>query len=304
MSHLPWFPLFAKDWLGSRKVRAMPRHIRSMYLDLLCEIWQQGPVPDDEAAVFSLLGEDPKKNPGAWRLLRAPLFEIEPGLLSSEFLEELRRKALSTSEKQSKRAKERWAKWRADKPSEVPRHSGGSAISDLRSQNQEKDPPPRAHAIPGAPPPDGARVLPLPEPATWGMGSIHSLWMNVVQLTPTGNSQKLLEAADRVTQAAYLVGKSDVRAHGEALCRAFVALVDGWERAQLPHPQKTVEKFLEHFAACEEVVAGKRDPAKPVSGERRGRDQRPPQGGYAGPSRPLSHIPDADEVIARMRGEK
>ncbi len=51
---LTWFPLYVDDWLNSRKVRRMDAGYVGIYILLLCEQWQGGPLPDDDGDLMFL----------------------------------------------------------------------------------------------------------------------------------------------------------------------------------------------------------------------------------------------------------
>ena len=44
---LPWFPMYAGDFLNSRKVRKMTAAQVGSYVLLMCEQWEGGPLSDD-----------------------------------------------------------------------------------------------------------------------------------------------------------------------------------------------------------------------------------------------------------------
>jgi len=54
VSDLPWFPLYATDFLNSRKVRVMTPEQVGVYALLLCHQWDGGPLPDDDALLSNL----------------------------------------------------------------------------------------------------------------------------------------------------------------------------------------------------------------------------------------------------------
>ena len=49
MAELPWFPLYVERFLGSRKIRRMTAEQVGMYILLLVEEWDDGPLADDDA---------------------------------------------------------------------------------------------------------------------------------------------------------------------------------------------------------------------------------------------------------------
>lgn len=102
----------------------------------------------------------------------------------------------------------------------------------------------------------------------WGKARFSELWIEVVKKTPTGNWVLLDDIAERCALSARSRG-IPVELHTPRLLSAFVALRTGWKGANRPCPQPRVEAFDSHFAACEEVVDGERDPkavlAQPTS---------------------------------------
>jgi uncharacterized protein YdaU (DUF1376 family) len=56
-TRLPWFPMYVGDWLLSHSVRLMTPEQRGIYVQLLCEQWQNGgALPDDETQLQALAG--------------------------------------------------------------------------------------------------------------------------------------------------------------------------------------------------------------------------------------------------------
>jgi uncharacterized protein YdaU (DUF1376 family) len=104
----PWFPFYATDWLTDRRVRDLSREARSCYIDLLCEIWNEGPIKDDYQYAARLLHEDPRHLRPIWLALRPLLFEVAPGLVSQKRLEDERANAIEKTRKARKSAEERW----------------------------------------------------------------------------------------------------------------------------------------------------------------------------------------------------
>jgi len=49
MSDLPWFPFYVSRFLGSRRVRRMSTEQIGIYLLLLCEQWEGGAIPNNDA---------------------------------------------------------------------------------------------------------------------------------------------------------------------------------------------------------------------------------------------------------------
>ncbi len=284
MSSLPWFPLWVDPWLESRTVRAMPRHIRSMYMDVLCELWKDGPISDDEETFRALLNEHPKTFKTDWPRLRAALFEIEPGRLSDHKLEEIRAEQVQKSTKQAKRAKDGWEKRKRlgyKKAPAMPRHSGGDAILEGRDQRSGDLSPAgaRASGPPPEPEPDPSPEL-YPTPAgrlgkAWSNGGLHG--------TPTRDQlQPLAEALE------------ELEIDPLAACRAWCDLLRGWrEGPRSVIVKQTAEKMLEHLRCglIEQVIKGEIDPRRLA--------EPPPQRGAPAPNQVAKRTAKtAGEVLA------
>jgi uncharacterized protein YdaU (DUF1376 family) len=59
-----------QDFRGSRSVQRMTWAQRGMYLEMLCEQWDKGSLPDDPAAVADLVGGTSEEWAEAWPVLR------------------------------------------------------------------------------------------------------------------------------------------------------------------------------------------------------------------------------------------
>jgi hypothetical protein len=59
-----------QDYRGSRSVQRMTWAQRGMYIEMLCEQWDKGSLPDDPAAVADLVGGTPEEWAEAWPVLR------------------------------------------------------------------------------------------------------------------------------------------------------------------------------------------------------------------------------------------
>lgn len=102
---LDWLPLYTQDWLRSRGVRRLKREARSMYLDILCEIWEKGPIADDATEVAMLIGENPDYFAAYWPGIRALLIPASGGGLTQERLAEEHAKAIVLVEKAAAKGK-------------------------------------------------------------------------------------------------------------------------------------------------------------------------------------------------------
>ncbi len=52
----PWFPFYARDWKTDIHVRMMTLECRGAYLELLCDQWENGRIPEVPAMIACLLG--------------------------------------------------------------------------------------------------------------------------------------------------------------------------------------------------------------------------------------------------------
>lgn len=240
---LPWFPLWVEDWRTSRKVKAVPRHIRSMYLDLLIEIWVDGPLTDDESMICSFLGCDPRTFGKDWKLLRPMLTPWGAGLLSDDKLEEVRVEQLAKAEKQRKRAQSRWDKVRQEKlgntvaaATEMPRHVGGNAISEERSEiPEETRGDARAHTR-------------GPEHFGPAEAELSKAWVNAGLRGSIGSGHEL----EVITQELAQRGHTAL-----AACKAWKQLIDSFAARGTVTKQQPA-KLLEHLRAglISQVIAG------------------------------------------------
>jgi uncharacterized protein YdaU (DUF1376 family) len=64
----PAFQLYAGDWLSS--TLGMPREIKGLYIDLLCWSWLNGPLPDDPAWRFRMIGGSKIAAAALWKTMR------------------------------------------------------------------------------------------------------------------------------------------------------------------------------------------------------------------------------------------
>lgn len=77
---LPWFPLYARDFLADSRTVAMPLAARGAYLWLLCHQWMDGDLPNDAETLRLLAGANRREWSRIWPHLD-PLFP--PGKLST-----------------------------------------------------------------------------------------------------------------------------------------------------------------------------------------------------------------------------
>lgn len=88
MSDLPWFPFWVDDFRLSRGVRRMSMEAVGLYILVLCELWDGGPLPDDVRAVADLLGRPIESVQGPWEEVRRELKITKNGLVSPRLLRE------------------------------------------------------------------------------------------------------------------------------------------------------------------------------------------------------------------------
>lgn len=263
-----------------------------MYLDILCEIWEDGPVPDDATSVAQLIGENPDYFAPFWPGIRALLAPAAGGGLVSTRLEEERSEAIEISQSLSirgqKGAEARWGR-RKD--------ASGNATAIGQAKPADAQSHTQAQTQHGKPSPAPARVMDAPK--SWGAARLSDQWVEVVKKTPTGNYQVLVEAADRIARSAE-ARSTTVETHAVRLLQSFGSLVDGWRKAKRPTPQMSVEAFVKHFAACEEVIDGERDPnEEPKTAEPPKRGPKPPR--EAIPEGQGGEVP-IDELLAGFDG--
>lgn len=103
----PWVKWDVAEWLLDVRVRALPRHARDCYHDLICYAWRERGIPADPSALARLLGEPVR------RFLRRDWPLIEPfwsldqnsGLLVQGRLERTRADADAKSETAAENAR-------------------------------------------------------------------------------------------------------------------------------------------------------------------------------------------------------
>lgn len=96
----PWFPFYPMDWMSDRRVRNMTAEERGAYMQLLCEFWVNGPLPDSDSEL--LLAANVTR--GEWDRVKDVVlacFERREGFYVNRRLEEIRVEQLA---KYNKRA--------------------------------------------------------------------------------------------------------------------------------------------------------------------------------------------------------
>ena len=99
---LPAMPFYVGDYLSSRKVRRMTPNERGIYTHLLFQIWQDGPIDDDERSLVMLADCDRSEFRKAWPVVGEMFVKGDDGLLRNEKLEDVRESALRLKQNRSK----------------------------------------------------------------------------------------------------------------------------------------------------------------------------------------------------------
>lgn len=86
MADLAWFPFYVGDFLSSRRTRTMTAEQVGVYLLLLCEQWDHGPIPDDPGEIEDICRVD--RSQASAVLQRC--FELTLGGWVNRRLEEIR----------------------------------------------------------------------------------------------------------------------------------------------------------------------------------------------------------------------
>jgi uncharacterized protein YdaU (DUF1376 family) len=79
---LPWFPFYARDFASSRHVRRMPLEAVGLYILMLAEQWDGGPLPDDPEEVATLIGRPVEDVEKLWSTMSLVFEETEEGWVS------------------------------------------------------------------------------------------------------------------------------------------------------------------------------------------------------------------------------
>lgn len=101
----PSFHFYAKDWLGSSRVRGLSFAERGLYIDLLAHAWDRPEgLPTDEALLQRLVGADRAEWRKLWPAVRA-CFQEHDGFLINRKLEHVREDSRQFREAKSKAGK-------------------------------------------------------------------------------------------------------------------------------------------------------------------------------------------------------
>lgn len=137
---LPWFPFYVRDFVRSRLVRSSPPEHIGIYVLLLCEQWENGPLPHDTADMARLVGVDADAMANAWQSLCARFAETEAGWVNERLMEvreEQERKHRVRSRAGKAGARARWSQGKdGDRMANAKRsQSDGNGI---KSKNKKK----------------------------------------------------------------------------------------------------------------------------------------------------------------------
>ena len=138
---LPSMPFFVGDYLSSRKVRMMTPSERGIYTHLLFQIWQDGPIEDDERTLVLLADCDRSEFRKAWPVVSEMFVKGKDELLRNDKLEEVRESALRLKQNRSKAGSKGGSKTQA-KPKQESTSIPDQTIPLHSTPNQTKTEPP------------------------------------------------------------------------------------------------------------------------------------------------------------------
>jgi len=144
---LAYFPFYPADWLSSAAVKRLPREARSMYLDLLCFMWQENDcsLPSDLADLCAILDTD--RSPIVQRIVDTTMSVSDDGLrITNPRLKIEHDKANDIYQKQvaggQARAKSMWGKknpaGRSPNRTAIARTDRSPTPNQNQNQNQKK----------------------------------------------------------------------------------------------------------------------------------------------------------------------
>lgn len=111
----PSFQFFYKDWRSSRRVQKMSFKERGMYLELLIEQWDSGPLVDDPRALADAIGAKDTDFIKCWPVLRRCFVLQADGRLLNEPLELIRLRQVERRQRRSDAGKVgAEARWQTD----------------------------------------------------------------------------------------------------------------------------------------------------------------------------------------------
>jgi uncharacterized protein YdaU (DUF1376 family) len=108
---LPWFKMYARDFLAAEDVTLMSLAERGAYITMMCYAWNDGSLPADKPQLARLCRVTDEEFNSVWPALK-PCFQKQGKRLVHPGLEHERRKALRRKERLSaagkKGADKRW----------------------------------------------------------------------------------------------------------------------------------------------------------------------------------------------------
>ena len=134
-------PFFVGDYLSSRKVRMMTPAERGVYTHLLFQIWQDGPIQDDERTLVLLADCERSDFKKCWPAVSEMFVKGEDGLLRNDKLEEVRESAIRLKQNRSKAGSKGGSKTQA-KPKQESTSIPDQTIPLHSVPNQTKKEPP------------------------------------------------------------------------------------------------------------------------------------------------------------------
>ena len=138
---LPWFPMYAGDFLNSRKVRKMTAAQVGSYVLLMCEQWEGGPLPNDPAELARIGKTNQKKV----MIVVEMCFKLtSKGWVNrrlTEVLREQTQKKIKASKNAKKAADARWERERQRKDADSlrPQCEGISDPMPIRTEENRAD---------------------------------------------------------------------------------------------------------------------------------------------------------------------
>jgi uncharacterized protein YdaU (DUF1376 family) len=137
MSKLPWFPFYASDFLTS--TGSMSNEEVGAYIKLLCYQWDKGVLPKDPVRLARLAGCDRIAFASLWNILRDKFTQVKDGYINPK-MEEHRQRQKEVSDKNSTKAKKRWATNAVAMPQHMPTDMPNACNQESESNlNQESN---------------------------------------------------------------------------------------------------------------------------------------------------------------------
>lgn len=111
----PAFQFYVKEWRSSRAIMRMSFAQRGMYLEMLCEQWENLSLPDSPEEVAEIVGGSTYEWSRNWDVLRRKFVSNDDGTIYNLRLQKEREKQKSHSKRQSDRGKAgAAARWQKD----------------------------------------------------------------------------------------------------------------------------------------------------------------------------------------------